>query len=296
MTTYTELQTLIAQGLVSVLTLNGIIGQLSAQLGNLSLVGDAVQDPIEYEKTIDNKVIYKLKQTTANEAGGTYKGVYRLPASNVCAKIESVDVIAHADPGIGKPASIKAPTSASNPTPSFVDLDEVDDLEGQEFNELMIRSSVPFEVEVSLSECEWCYVWNFALSDELPPGASLANMTYYPGVGYRVTGLNPDNGHYDGYILFPIDVEAWGLTSAGVLFHLEQAASQFCWLFADPGAVNLGSADGAGDHIINTGDLAPYNYLFPYVGSTVDAEGYIQQITMRGNGENPFGENNCEEE
>lgn len=147
-----------------------------------------------------------------------------------------------------------------------------------------------------LAECDcaptWCYVWDTTISSDLPPGATLENMEHVPGLGYRVSSENLP-GHFDGYVLFPIDVEGWGLTAVGCLIQLDEGGDPACYLFGDPGSTVLASADGTGEHILNTDDLASYTSLFPYVGSTSGVESYIKQITLRGDGVNPFGDDNC---
>ena len=136
LTTFSDLQMLIANANDFLITFDGILSLLQAELSEQSLLPgatpEATQDPIEYEKATDGTITYRLKQTTPNTPDGSYEGVYRLPLTDSRSVLELVSVVSHHNSASGAPAQVKAPPSEFDPTPSFVDLASVQALGGQE--------------------------------------------------------------------------------------------------------------------------------------------------------------------
>jgi len=147
---------------------------------------------------------------------------------------------------------------------------------------------------VDCSDCgnEWCYVWDFEHNGAaLPEGTTMENMHFEEGIGYKITGENPP-GHYDGFLLVPIDPTTWGMQGAGASYYVQSGGGAACYIFNYPEGDTLATA-GAGDHVLNTDDVEPYTNLVFYVGTDAGTDSVVRQITFYGTGTNPFGFNNC---
>jgi len=167
----------------------------------------------------------------------------------------------------------------------------------------MSNAGAMFGEEGDCSECPvyWCYTFDFTLSDgewaQDPlqvPGCG----EYSPGVGW-ISTFNPSNNVKGVYINRTFDPST--LTNIEMMWEFTNPVSTANgWTALTPGAyTNRFSVSGSDGAAAWEGNLLLIPEVAVSVGNTVDGSAAgtatITRITLRGEGVNPFGVDNCEE-
>lgn len=130
----------------------------------------------------DGTSTWTLNQDVAN-GSGIYEGVYQLPTGSNCTMLQIVNVVAYQAPLTGAPSRLKPCESIVNPTPTFADQPTLQAIDGQCGSAFIIRSAIPFEVEIALSDCiPVLFEWESSASN------TLEGCTAKPRVILRIDG------------------------------------------------------------------------------------------------------------
>ena len=301
MTTFDDLQTLIAEANTSVTALNGILNQLQTELPNQSLLPggtpEVTQEAVDYEKAIDGTITFILKQTTPNTEDSKYKGVYRLPLAATNSRLKAVTLVSPIDPD-DITAQLRDPVSETNPNPDFGTAQPITALEDQCFNAITLLSVGAFELRLELEDScgEWCCEFDFTASDggwvEFIIGASGANYTSDVGWTQKTDGTITG-----AYIQYPLSA-ATVFTSIEMTYDEEEVAGRVVLYGQLSGSYNILLNDPAsgGTHIVSWSGSATLDNVGLQSGNTNTGEGGLSTIShakFRGTGENPFGTDNC---
>jgi len=175
---------------------------------------------------------------------------------------------------------------------------------GHLFGEVLLsNASVERSETGDCSECPvyWCYTFDFTLSDggwAQDPNQVPGCGTYSAGVGWIQT-FNAGNNVTGVYINRTFDPST--LTSIEMFWeHTNPVTTANGYTALTPGAyVARFAVSGAADAASWSGNLTAIPEVAVSVGNSTDGSGSgtstITRITLRGEGENPFGTDNCEE-
>jgi hypothetical protein len=251
-----------------------------------------------------------LGTPTPNTPDGLYEGVYRLLYDYVsCCRLELVQVVTHQTPSGKLPAGILE--CGMDPSLPFLEKISLNDLNGQCFNAFMVRSSIPFEIKVRVTDCVpaasgWCYAYDFTQSDGGWAKITTAGQ-YTPGTGWVVgQGIFPNNVLHTGIYIEKAMPANVGLTS--VTMEYTGGGGSGNWtgvLMPSPAPHDVINRIGGAvarnpkTHIWEANAGVPYSpptvrlELTGQEGAHESVSGAITKVIFRGNGANPFGANNC---
>lgn len=306
MTTFTELQDLIDDATTALTTFNGILGQLQAELSDQSLLPEegVTQQPIEYIKAGNGTITFILKQATANTTDGKYKGVYRLPLPATSSRLKNVTLVSPANPN-DITAQLRDPVSDTEPNPTFGSPQAISTLEDECINAITLLSVGPFELRLRLEDScgVWCCEFDFAVSNG--GFSSLGTGTYTPGVGWEdnltFVGGNTNRPRrqlqiersFTPTVITHIEVEftrTLGITSA--------VSGTGVW--TNSFGTTLTSIGLGSSPIIWDGSMTMDDLQISIAAGGKDTAGdpggtaTLLRMLLRGEGANPFGEDNCE--
>jgi len=157
------------------------------------------------------------------------------------------------------------------------------------------------ELAADCDDCEqtWCYHFDFTTGSHgwalrIDPETSHPYGVYTPGVGFQ---QSPDYNPWDSVGIYR-DFDPANVTQFTINYDapLEGGTARTI-LFFDPWDIENILSQGGGAQQVFTFDedlTSIGTDSDPAVGFKVQWLGAITSITMRGKGENPFGESNCE--
>jgi len=166
----------------------------------------------------------------------------------------------------------------------------------------MSNAGAMFAEEGDCSECPvyWCYTFDFTISDggwAQDPNQVPGCGTYSSGVGWVQT-FNAGNNVTGVYINRTFDPSI--LTSIEMFWeHTDPVSTANGYTALTPGTyVSRFAVSGSADSASWSGNISDIPEVAVSVGNSSDGSGAgtstITRITLRGEGINPFGEDNCE--